>query len=112
MNIRLVHSIRPEDIEAVTVDTYFWAVTKHDHTQINGISSAKMSAPNSVAVASASGKAGLEEYFYEIVRSADIASLTREVAVYADDRLTALVPKKVRLSLTLRPMAGTIKRTG
>ena len=94
LKIRSTHSIRPEDIKAVNVATYFLAVGKHDHTDIFGISSAKMSTPYSVAVALATGKAGIEEFSIEGINDSEISSLAKKVVVCSDDELTALFPNK------------------
>ncbi len=83
-----------EDIQSVNVSTYYWAVEGHDHTQIEGVNSAKMSIPFSVAVALVSGKAGLNEFTAEYIADETIATLTRKVSVYSDEALTQLVPHK------------------
>jgi len=70
------------------------AVGKHDHTDIFGVSSAKMSTPYSVAVALATGKAGIEEFSIEGINDSEISSLTKKVAVCADEELTALFPEQ------------------
>ncbi len=92
LKIRSDHRIRPEDIESVNVATYRLAVANHDHTQINGISSAKMSIPYSVAVALSSGRAGLREYSMEFIQDSAISSLTKKISVRADDHLSDLFP--------------------
>jgi 2-methylcitrate dehydratase PrpD len=94
LKIRCDHSVCPEDIKTVNVITHRWAVKNHDHTQIHGVSSAKMSIPYCVAVALVSGKAGMEEFTDERIRQAVIVSLTQKVRVCADEEMTALVPLK------------------
>ncbi len=94
LKIKFTHSIQPENIKSVNVATYRWAVANHDHTQINGVSSAKMSIPYSVSVALVSGKAGIEEYSIERINNPEISSLTKKITVCSDDQLTALFPKK------------------
>jgi len=93
LKMRAGHSLRPEMIESVNVATYTLAVAKHDHTVINGISSAKMSIPYSVAVALVAGKAGIEEYSDECIANPAVVALAEKVSVRPDDELTALFPK-------------------
>jgi len=94
LKIKFCNLIHPEDIKAVNVATYFWAVRNHDHIHINGISSAKMSIPYSVAVALVYGKAGIEEFSLKHINNSELASLTKKVSVCSDDQLTTLFPQK------------------
>ena len=87
------HSLRSEMVESVKVATYELAVAKHDHTIINGISSAKMSIPYSTAVALVIGKAGIGEYSDECIANSEIVALAKKVTVQSDEELTALFPK-------------------
>ncbi len=93
LNMRTDHSLRPEMITSVNVTTYALAVAKHDHTMTNGISSAKMSIPYSVAVALVAGQAGIEEYSDEYIADPAVATLARKVCVQPDDELTRLFPR-------------------
>lgn len=86
--------LQPQDIQSVKIDTYFWAVGGHEHTEIEGVNSAKMSIPYSVAVALATGKAGLDEFTEEAIANEEVIKLTKKVAVRIDDGLTELVPDK------------------
>ena len=83
-----------DDIKGIKVTTYQGVLGKHDHTEICGFSSAKMSIPYSVAVTFATGKAGIEEFTTEYINDSSIASLARKVVIYSDDQITALVPQK------------------
>jgi len=95
LKIRSKHGIRPENVKDIKVITYRWAVGGHEHTQIRGVASAKMSTPYSVAVALETGKAGLEEFLRpEYIENPKIISLANKVNVCSDDNLTALVPQK------------------
>lgn len=93
LKIRAEHSLQPETVTGISVATYSLAVAKHDHTVINGISSAKMSIPYSAAVALVTGKAGIEEYSDGCIADPEIAALAKKVSVRADEELTALFPK-------------------
>ena len=93
MRIRCQDGFRLEELESICVRTYKLAVAGHDHTQIDGISSAKMSMPYSVAVALATGKAGLNEFSEEMVFNKNILDIASKVQIVADDELTALCPQ-------------------
>jgi len=94
LKIRLNGGVRTGDIKGIKVTTYRGVLGKHDHTEIYGVSSAKMSIPYSVAVAVATGKAGIEEYTTEHINDSSIASLARKVVVCSDDKISELVPQK------------------
>ncbi len=90
--IRLRESVRPDEIEQIEVDTYALAVSGHDHTEIAGPYSAKMSIPYATAAALAFGKAGLQEFSEENVRDEGLLALTRKVHVRADEALSEAFP--------------------
>lgn len=94
--IRLVanYSIRLDSIREINIRTYKAAVDGHDHVRIQGINSAKMSIPYSVAVALKTGKAGISEFSYDHITDQDIISLMAKVNVRIDAELTLLAPKK------------------
>lgn len=92
--LRSQHHISPDQVSSVHVDTYRWAVTLHDHTDIQGVESARMSIPYSVAVALVAGNAGLTEFDKKSIIKTDILALSKKVRVTASDELTALVPEK------------------
>lgn len=60
--IRLHAETDPEQIERVTVETYRLGVKGHDHTDILGVASAKLSTPYAVAAGLLYGRAGLIEF--------------------------------------------------
>lgn len=92
--IRSKYGLLPEEIKSVKVTTYFMAVGGHDHTTINGITSAKMSTPFSVAVALQTGKAGIKEFSDETINDNAILGLTQKVSVSENSELSAIVPHK------------------
>lgn len=94
INLKEKHNIISSDIEAINVSTYLLAVKGHDHINIQGITSAKMSIPYSVAVAFETGKAGLNEFLPEYIDNKKISALTKKVKVIEDNELSALVPEK------------------
>lgn len=92
--LRNKYGISPQDIAAVEVEAYKLAVAGHDHTDILGISSAKMSIPFSVALALCTGSAGMEAFNEKNVTDETILSLTKRVSVLENEELSSLVPKK------------------
>jgi 2-methylcitrate dehydratase PrpD len=94
LNIRSKNQIVLNEIDEIIVHTYRWAVHLHDHTEISGITSAKMSTPYSVAVALITGKAGMDEFSEKYISNPDILDLNRKVKVVEDAELTKLVPGK------------------
>lgn len=108
--LRNKYQIRPADIASIEVEAYKLAVAGHDHTDILGISSAKMSLPFSVALALCTGHADMEAYSEANVTNETILSLTKRVKVVENEELSALVPHKRASILHLILTDGT-KRT-
>jgi 2-methylcitrate dehydratase PrpD len=94
MKIRTRNNIPLEKIKKIKVFTYKGVIGKHDHTEIHGEYSAKMSIPYSVAVSLVTGKAGIEEFTEKYLNDVGIISLVKKVEVYADDKISAWVPQK------------------
>lgn len=90
------------DIESIRVETYYWAVNKHDHTDVQGSASAKMSIPYGVAVGFLTGKAGLKEYGAEYVDKDSIKTLTKKVKVVSNDEFTTEFPQKTIAVVTIK----------
>lgn len=106
LKIRSEQDIRPDDVQEIRIKTYRWAVGGHDHTKIEGVSSAKMSIPYSVAVALIMGKAGLNEFSSEQIENPAVISLTQKAAVESNDDLTALVPEKRAAIVEIKTVSG------
>ncbi len=96
----------PEDIVAVEVLTYRLAVYQHDHTDIPGPASAKMSIPYSVAAALLHGRAGMESYSERAVGDPRVLALTRKVQVKDDQEMTDAFPKETRARVKLTLSGG------
>ena len=94
INLKKKYNIISSDIKAINVSTYLLAVIGHDHIDIQGITSAKMSTPYGVAVAFETGNAGLHEFLPEYINNRKIIELTKKVKVIEDKKLSALVPEK------------------
>ncbi|MBQ3094216.1 MAG: MmgE/PrpD family protein [Clostridia bacterium] len=105
--IRVRDRVHPADVQAISVQTYDLAVAGHEHTDIPGSYSAKMSTPYAVAVALLYGKAGLQEFSEDTVRNRDVLSLTNKVSVTADDALSAVFPTVQAAVVTFTTAGGT-----
>ncbi len=90
--IHLRDKINVEDIERIDIKTYSLAVSGHEHTDIPGSYSAKMSIPYSTAVGLIYGKAGLQEFAEDVVKDPEVIALTKKVSVTSDDELSAVFP--------------------
>ena len=92
LDLRSNYHIMPEQIDRIDVHTYKFAVGSHDHTQIMGISSAKLSTPYSVALSIVKGHAGFADYNEVNLDDIIINNLTQKVNVFEDSNLTAQSP--------------------
>ena len=91
--IHMRNKIQVENIKEISIKTYDLAVSGHDHIDIPGSYSAKMSIPFATAVGLLYGKAGLQEFSEEKVKDKQIQNLTRKVRVVADQQLSEEFPK-------------------
>ena len=91
--IKLRKIVDVDEIEEIIVRTYDLAVNGHDHIDIKGASSAKMSIPYGVAAGLIKGKAGLTEYDDDYITNNTILNLARKVHVQADAEFSAQFPK-------------------
>ncbi len=103
---QLIDSLTCGLVDSITVETYKLAVVGHDHTDILGISSAKMSMPFVVALALVKGSAGMEDFNEANVADEEILSLTRKVNVVENEELSALVPVKRASILNIKMKDG------
>ena len=90
--LRMRTAVDPAEVEEILVHTYDLAVSGHDHTEIPGSYSAKMSIPYAVAAGLLYGKAGLREFEEDRIREKEIQDLTKKVRVLADEELSAAFP--------------------
>ena len=94
--------VKPSDVEEIVVQTYDLAVSGHDHTEIPGSYSAKMSIPYATAVGLIYGKAGLQEFSEDMVKQPDILNLAKKIRVYADDAYSKAFPEKQTAYVTIK----------
>ena len=97
--IRLHEGLRVADIDSITVRTYRQGVKGHDHTQIEGVASAKLSTPYAVAAGLLYGRADLS--VFEPLDEKLIA-LAGRVKVVEDPLLTVQSPRKRIAVVTVR----------
>ena len=98
--------VKPEDVEEIGIRTYDLAVSGHDHTDIPGSYSAKMSIPYATAAGLMFGRAGLREFSEETVKQPDILALTKKIRVEADGELSGLFPGIQAAVVTIRTKDG------
>ena len=108
LTIRKKHGVEAAQIESITVRTYSLAVYKHDHTEIAGSGSAKMSIPYSVAVAVCKGEAGVSQFEGDILTDFDVLDLTKKVTVLADEEMSANFPAKQTAVVEIRIKSGAV----
>lgn len=92
--IRKDKSFDLQAIKHIRVTTYKGVIGKHDFKEIHGESSARMSIPYSVAIALATGNAGIAEFAEPFVSDEAVLALTKKVDVVPDVELSKLVPDK------------------
>lgn len=106
--IKLRQTVDIKNILEISVNTYNLAVAGHDHIDIKGIGSAKMSIPYGVAVGLLEGKAGLLEYDENHVCNTNILSLAKVVRVCSNDQFSASFPQKQSALITIRLADGSV----
>lgn len=104
--IRLRSRVQPEAVESIHIDTYDLAVSGHDHIEIPGSYSAKMSIPYATAAGLLFGRAGLQEFTEAAVREERTLALTRKVTVSADEQLSAAFPGVQAAVITVKTGDG------
>ena len=107
IHLRNQHGITPDMVDNIKVETYNLAVSGHDHTDIQGAYSAKMSTPYSTAVALIYGKAGLQEFGEDVLENDTVKALTKKVEVVADEKLSSIFPDKQSAVLTIESNGKT-----
>lgn len=104
--IHLRAKVKPEEVASIDIRTYDLAVAGHEHTEIPGSYSAKMSIPYATAVGLIFGKAGLQEFSEEMVKRTDILELVRKIKVTADDEMSKTFPAKQTAVVTIHTKDG------
>ncbi len=90
--INMRDRVSPEDVESILIRTYDLAVSGHDHVEIPGSYSAKMSIPYATACGLIYGRAGLQEFDEAHISDRRILGLTRKIKVIPDEELSREFP--------------------
>lgn len=104
--IHLRSQVSYKDVEEITVKTYDLAVSGHEHTEVKGSYSAKMSIPYATAVGLIYGKAGLQEFSKETVKNEEVLNLARKITVFADENLSTIFPDVQAGIVTIKTKNG------
>lgn len=106
IHLRNKYGITADHVRSIMVETYDLAVRGHDHTDLKGAYSAKMSTPYSTAVALIYGKAGLQEFEDSVLGNDIVNNLTKKVIVIADNELSSIFPDKQSAIVTITTIDG------
>lgn len=104
--IHLRNKVKASEVDSIDIKTYDLAVSGHDHTDIPGSYSAKMSIPYATAAGLIFGRAGLQEFSEKTVKEKEILNLTKKIKVTADDNLSAVFPDIQAAVVTIRTKHG------
>lgn len=108
INIAGGNDIDADNIEKVEIKTYSLAVKNHDHTDIKGSGSGKMSIPYGFAVGFLTGKADMQKYESEYLEDRQVLELTGKTKVMEDEKCTELFPAKTLAEIKIICKDGTI----
>ena len=92
--LRDKYRIDYKKVSKIEVFTYDTIIGKHDHVIIEGVASAKMSIPYSVAVTLVKGEAGINEFDEKNIADSELIELTKKVAIIADPKFSAMILQK------------------
>ncbi len=106
IHLKNQYGIMAENVRSIKVETYDLAVKGHDHTDIKGAYSTKMSTPYSTAVALIYGKAGLQEFEDSVLGDDVVNNLTKKIEVIADNELSRIFPDKKRAMVPITTIDG------
>lgn len=88
------HDFDLRDIERVRIETYGMAITGHDHKDVRGIQSAKMSVPFSVALALVRGHAGIKDYTEDAVNDKTVRAVLNKIEMIENQEMNSWLPNK------------------
>ena len=101
ISLRNGYGIDPSSISGILIETYGMAIKGHDHKEIKGIQSAKMSIPFSVALALKTGGAGLGDYNERNLADEEILRLMGVVHIVEDPEISSWLPGKRAARVTI-----------
>lgn len=106
LRIKHEYDLKTDDIESVRVETYKLAVGGHDHKNIQGVASAKLSTPFSVALALVKDQAGMDDFNLANIHDNVIIDLCQKVEVLVNDELTSWSPQKRAAVVSITTIEG------
>lgn len=106
LRIKHEHNLKVDDIASVRVETYKLAVGGHDHKSIQGVASAKLSTPFSVALALVKDQAGMDDFNLSNIHDNVILDLCQKVEVMVNDELTSWSPQKRAAIVSITTIGG------
>lgn len=83
-----------ESIKEINIYTYKVAIKNHDHIQIKGVTSAKMSIPYSFTIALINGTASIMDFDEENITNVQLKKLLEKIKVIENPEFTDMFPKK------------------
>lgn len=92
--MRATELLTSDQIESIHIKTYALAVKKHDHTDIKGAASAKMSIPYNFAVTYVLGRTGMEAFTEDSLNDPEVQAITKKIVTTEDADMTAAFPKE------------------
>ena len=101
ISLKKQFNIDPASISNILIETYGMAIKGHDHKEIKGIQSAKMSVPFSVALALKWGNAGLKDYNEQNLADPEIQHLSGLVNMIEDPEISSWLPGKRAAQVTI-----------
>lgn len=104
--MRNQYGIQAHEVISIDIKTYDLAVSGHDHQDIKGAYSAKMSTPYATSVALIYGKAGLKEFEEDVLSLKEVNELCHKINVEADDVLSSVFPDMQSAIVTIRSSKG------
>ena len=107
------NSIRPEDIEEVTVGTVKPAITiAAEPPELKysprSVVDAQFSMPFGVAVALLKGRAFIEEYTEKMIRNSEVLALAKKVKVVNDPELDKVFPRQWQATAKIKTKDGSV----
>ena len=101
ISLRNGYGIDPATISRILIETYGMAIKGHDHKDIKGVQSAKMSIPFSVALALKTGSAGLGDYNERNLADEEILRLMGLIRIVEDPEISSWLPRKRAARVTI-----------
>ena len=106
LRVKHEHGLTVNDIASVRVETYKLAVGGHDHKSIQGVASAKLNIPFSVALALVKDQVGINDFNLANIHDNVILDLSHKIEVVVNDELTSWSPQKRAAIVSITTIGG------